>query len=120
MAGEVARLDQRAVLEARAAASAARLDRLRRDRAAIVATVASDNVDDEHDPDGATLAWEREQLAALIADEQRTLAGVTDALARLEDGDYGRCEHCGGAIPDGRLAVRPHARRCVPCAEAGR
>lgn len=107
---------ERARLAALADEARARLARLERDRADIVATVRTQNVDDEHDPDGATLAWEREQLTALIASERRTLDDVEDARRRLDDGTYGTCESCGTPIPPERLAVRPHASRCVPCA----
>lgn len=112
-------MDRTAELEAIEADSAARIAVLRRDRQAIVDAVAEQNVDDEHDPDGATLAWEREQLAALIADEQRKLEEVREALLRLEEGSYGVCASCGEPIPAARLAVRPHARRCVSCAAGG-
>jgi hypothetical protein len=40
------------------------------------------------------------------------LADVERALTRLDDGTYGRCETCGQALPDERLAVAPAARRC--------
>jgi RNA polymerase-binding transcription factor DksA len=37
------------------------------------------------------------------------------ALARLDDGTYGRCEECGATIDDGRLAAQPIARTCESC-----
>jgi RNA polymerase-binding transcription factor DksA len=37
------------------------------------------------------------------------------ALARLDDGTYGRCELCGEAIDDGRLAAQPIIRTCGRC-----
>jgi len=37
------------------------------------------------------------------------------ALARLDDGTYGRCEVCGEAIDDGRLAAQPIIRTCASC-----
>lgn len=40
------------------------------------------------------------------------LADVERALARLDDGTYGRCEMCGQALPDERLAAAPATRRC--------
>ena len=107
---------QRARLLAERERAEARLEHLRRDRDEIVATVQLDPPDDEHDPDGSTLAWEREQLSALIAGEERRIAAVDDALARLDAGTYGRCEACGEPIADGRLEVRPFARRCIDCA----
>ena len=57
---------QRARLLAERERAEARLEHLRRDRDEIVATVQLDPPDDEHDPDGSTLAWEREQLSACL------------------------------------------------------
>jgi DnaK suppressor protein len=37
------------------------------------------------------------------------------ALARLDDGTYGRCEACGALIDDSELAVGPLVRECRPC-----
>ena len=108
-----ARSDQ---LETLRAAVLARLDRLGRDHRAIVDQVRLDMPDDEHDPDGATLAWERQQLAALIEHEQSRLRSVESALARRSEEAWGRCEDCGQPIGDERLTARPDARRCVACA----
>jgi RNA polymerase-binding transcription factor DksA len=95
----------------------ARLDHLRREREEIVATVQLDPPDDEHDPDGATLAWEREQLAALIAAQTERLGAIDDALDRVAAGTHGRCTDCGEPIPPARLEIRPAATRCVDCAD---
>ena len=48
---------------------------------------------------------------------RETLADVDAALARMDAGTYGACVHCGAAIPDGRLELRPFAAACVPCLE---
>jgi RNA polymerase-binding transcription factor DksA len=40
---------------------------------------------------------------------------VEHALARLDDGSYGRCESCGTIIADDRLAETPTARTCAGC-----
>jgi hypothetical protein len=40
---------------------------------------------------------------------------VDGALARLDDGSYGRCESCGTIITDYRLAETPTARTCGAC-----
>ncbi len=78
------------------------------------------NSDDEHDPEGATLAFERQHLVALIEQARHRLGGIDAALARIEDGSYGRCVRCGGAIGSPRLAARPAAATCVRCAGAAR
>ena len=74
------------------------------------------NADDEHDPEGATIAFERQQVDSLIRRTRQHLDEVDRALARLESGTYGVCERCGRAIPVERLEVRPTARTCVACA----
>jgi RNA polymerase-binding transcription factor DksA len=75
--------------------------------------------DDEHDPDGATVAFEHSLAVGLLAEAERSLAEVELAFQRLEDGAYGRCARCGRDIPTERLAVRPTALTCVGCAGPG-
>ena len=94
----------------------ARLDGTRRELAAIVAAARETASDDEHDPEGATIAFDRAQVAALERSAVDQLAEIDAALARLAAGTYGRCERCGQEIPLERLAARPTARRCTPCA----
>ncbi|MGD9998958.1 MAG: TraR/DksA family transcriptional regulator [Acidimicrobiia bacterium] len=40
---------------------------------------------------------------------------IEAALARIDTGDYGRCELCDDQISFGRLEVMPHTRCCVAC-----
>ncbi|MFI5496282.1 TraR/DksA family transcriptional regulator [Actinoplanes sp. NPDC051859] len=74
------------------------------------------NADDEHDPEGATIGFERAQLTALLAAARERVAEVDDALRRMDAGTYGVCEGCGQSIPEARLAARPFARCCTACA----
>jgi len=37
------------------------------------------------------------------------------ALARIEEGKFGRCDGCGGAIGRQRLLALPAARLCIEC-----
>ena len=89
---------------------------LERQHAEIVAASRDTNADDEHDPEGATIAFERQQVAALLDAARRRLADVEAALERRRTGGYGVCEVCGRPIPAERLAARPSARTCVACA----
>ncbi|WP_326560302.1 TraR/DksA family transcriptional regulator [Micromonospora sp. NBC_01796] len=77
----------------------------------------SSNADDEHDPEGSTIAFERAQLTAVMDAARRQIAELDVALQRLDAGTYGVCEGCGRPIPAERLAVRPSARTCVACAD---
>ena len=98
----------------------ARLAGLERDFASAVESAVSANVDDEHDPEGATIAFERQQVAALIEDAHSQLEQIDAALARLDDGSYGICISCGNPIGAARLAARPAATTCIDCAAAKR
>lgn len=84
----------------------------------VVEASAGSNADDEHDPEGATIAFERSQVDALARGAESDLAEVADAERRLADGSYGTCAACGAPIPIERLLARPTARTCVPCASA--
>jgi RNA polymerase-binding protein DksA len=75
--------------------------------------------DDEHDPDGATVGFERAQVGALLERAQQRVHELDDALERVDAGAYGRCEQCGREIPPERLTAVPTARTCVDCASAG-
>jgi len=97
------------------AEAVARLRGLRADVAGIVEASRDSNADDEHDPDGATIAFERAQVDALARDAAARVEEVDAALARLEAGTYGGCETCGRPIAGGRLEARPTARTCVGC-----
>src|SRR6188768_2811311 len=92
-----------------------RLTALRGEHRAVVDASRDSNADDEHDPEGATIAFERAQVDALARDAERHVEEVDAALARLDDGTYGVCERCGRPIPQERLEARPSARKCVSC-----
>ncbi|BCN76593.1 MULTISPECIES: TraR/DksA family transcriptional regulator [Prescottella] len=72
--------------------------------------------DDEHDPEGSTIAFERAQVAALLADARRELEELDAAVQRIEDGTYGVCARCGNLIGEARLDALPGARTCIGCA----
>lgn len=100
-------------LRARAEAEAATLAQ---DLEALFLASRDSNADDEHDPEGATIGFERAQLTALLAGARERIADVDDALRRVEAATYGICERCGQPIGDERLAARPFARFCMACA----
>jgi DnaK suppressor protein len=89
---------------------------LARQWAAIVDASALTGNDDEHDPEGATIAFEREQVRAMLTRARADLADLDRADARVRSGAYRVCERCGGAISVDRLAARPAARTCIACA----
>lgn len=93
-----------------------RLERLRAEHEGFVAASLDSNADDEHDPEGATIAFERSQVETLVRRLQQQLAELDAADRRVAEGRYGTCERCGAPIPEGRLEARPGARTCVGCA----
>lgn len=108
--------DLRVQLEAERQAALDRLSALDRDFGAIVEAAEQANADDEHDPEGATIAFERQHIAALLDQAREQLTQVDAALGRLDSGSYGRCGRCGQPIGAGRLAARPTATACIGCA----
>jgi DnaK suppressor protein len=98
---------------------AAQVDALQAEFDAIVAAAEFTAADDEHDPDGATIGFERAQASALLERAQRRLTALDRALARVGAGTYGICERCGDAIAPERLAALPDTTRCVRCATSG-
>lgn len=96
--------------------TARRLADLRADYRGFVEASQDTNADDEHDPEGATIAFERSQVGALAQQAEAHLAEVDAALTRLDEGTYGACAVCGRPIPAARLEVRPTATTCVGCA----
>ena len=103
-------------LGAERAAALAQIEALTREFDAVVAASRASNADDEHDPEGATIGFERAQLTALLAGARSRIAEVDDALRRVDAGTYGVCERCGRPIAQERLVVRPFARHCMACA----
>lgn len=82
----------------------------------IIRSTAGANADDEHDPEGATIAFERAQAQALLEHTRTHLVDLSAAMARLDDGSYGVCLGCGSQIAGERLEARPSASVCIGCA----
>lgn len=55
-------------------------------------------------------------VMALDVEGMGELSSIADALRRIEDGAYGKCEHCGHSIGEKRLAAIPHTSVCIVCA----
>jgi RNA polymerase-binding protein DksA len=106
----------RSLLEAERAQACARLASLTQDYERVVDASRDSNADDEHDAEGATIAFERSQTGALIDQVRGHLAEIDAASTRLDAGTFGTCERCGEPIGDARLEARPVARTCIRCA----
>ena len=92
------------------------IDFLRRSFDDIVAASEQVATDDEHDPEGHTIAWERQQVAALLAAADARLDELQLAMQRVIEGTYGRCERCEQPIAADRLEALPTTMTCVACA----
>jgi RNA polymerase-binding transcription factor DksA len=106
----------RARLAADRAATAAQADALRRELAGVIAAQSDVATDDEHDPEGSTIAFERARLTALLEQSERSIDALDRALTRVDDGGYGTCRMGGRDIAPERLAARPSADTCIACA----
>ena len=82
----------------------------------IVETVELVGNDDEHDPEGTTIAFERAQVIALLNQAEADRDAIDMAMTKLDNGLYGTCDVCGGAIGIERLTAIPSASRCIMCA----
>ena len=76
-----------------------------------------------HMADQGTDNFDRELALNLASSRQDSLYDVEDAIRRIDDGTYGACETCGGAVERARLKALPFAKKCMGCqnaAERGR
>jgi RNA polymerase-binding protein DksA len=69
-----------------------------------------------HPADLGTDNYEEEVALELLVTQADLLTEVQDALTRIDQGTFGRCENCGQEIRRERLEALPYARHCLPCA----
>lgn len=108
----------RELLAEQRAGVVARVESLKRNLVSIREVTSWTGTDDEHDPEGATIAYERAQVQSLLADARHELEELDAAAARIEQGTYGRCLKCGRPIAPERLEALPAATTCIACASA--
>ncbi len=92
------------------------VEELAGDLQAIIDVSADTNADDEHDPEGATIGFERAQVASLLDRARSRLADLDRAEERVRAGTYGVCQRCREPIAPERLAALPAATTCIVCA----
>jgi DnaK suppressor protein len=69
-----------------------------------------------HLADLASDNYEEEMTLGLLENQERTLEEIRAALARLDDGTFGRCVECGRPIDTDRLQTLPYTPHCIACA----
>ena len=106
----------RGAIEAERRRIAGQIVDLRKSFAGIVDAAELTSTDDEHDPEGATIAYERAQVSALLRQAEEDLAALDLALERVDNGTAQMCESCGDSIALERLLALPTTRLCVRCA----
>lgn len=93
-----------------------RTEALERSVAEIVEAAQLTSTDDEHDPEGATIAYERAQASASLRRARTDLDLLDDAARRLDEGGGTACPRCGRPIGVARVLALPTTRTCVGCA----
>jgi RNA polymerase-binding protein DksA len=68
---------------------------------------------DNHLGDIATATFDREMASTLEENSNHVLEEIDAALARIDDGTYGLCEHCRRPIVAERLEALPWATLCI-------
>ena len=106
----------RTAIEVERARTSEQVTNLERSFAGIVDAAGLTSTDDEHDPEGATIAYERAQVSALLRQARDDLVALDDALGRVENGTIETCAVCGNPIALARLLALPSARTCIRCA----
>jgi RNA polymerase-binding transcription factor DksA len=107
-------------LEEERAATASLIGSLTRQVTGIIESSTWTTNDDEHDPEGATIAYERAQLQSILTQARADLESLAQAELRFRNGTYGLCERCGNPIPEARLEALPAATHCIPCLDKRR
>jgi RNA polymerase-binding transcription factor DksA len=69
-----------------------------------------------HMADLGTDNYEQEFTLSLLQNQEQALGQISDALERIRQGTFGRCEECHEPIPKARLQALPYTRHCVACA----
>ena len=98
------------------------LERARREIAGDIDDLAADAFSGEsgrlsidNPADVGSDSFNQEFSLELLQRDEVTLGQITDALERIDQGSFGRCQGCESWIPKTRLNAMPYARNCVDC-----
>lgn len=79
--------------------------------------VASEINNEGDEADSASLEREETLCLKLKGRKSHYIRKVRQALARIDQGLFGICEHCDEPIETNRLKARPTANLCISCKE---
>jgi DnaK suppressor protein len=65
--------------------------------------------------DRASLEGNRNLMLRIRDRERKLITKIDEALGRIDDGSYGKCEECGQDIGIERLRARPVTTLCIDC-----
>jgi RNA polymerase-binding transcription factor len=91
------------------------LANLRDDHPGSLADEVEESASTDHVAESATATLGREIDYTLGENSGEVLSRIDAALGRIEDGTYGTCTTCGGAIAHERLEAYPWASHCIDC-----
>ena len=94
------------------------LDERRRELLAEAARTADGMGERESFPDPtdrASLEGERNLMLRIRDRERKLITKIDEAIGRISDGSYGKCEQCDGPIGIERLKARPVTTLCIDC-----
>jgi DnaK suppressor protein len=114
--GEADAARLRAAIEIERARTIDQIASLERSYDGIVEAAELTSTDDEHDPEGATIAYERAQVSALLRQARDDLVALDDSLDRIAGATVWTCAVCSGPIALDRLLALPGTRTCIRCA----
>ncbi len=101
------------LLEEQRAAVVAAIEYLHRENPGSIKDETSEVTVDNHLAETASVTVDREIDYTLEENEEEVLAAIDAALARIQEGTYGRCQRCGQPIAEGRLRAIPYATLCI-------
>lgn len=79
-------------------------------------TGMTDGKDNFPDPtDRASLESDRNFMLRIRDRERKLIVKIREALARIDNGEFGICESCGEEISEERLRARPVTTLCIDC-----
>ena len=80
-----------------------------------LATDSLSKTDNDEPRDDVTDDFDRDFALSLLSSEHDVRFEITQAIQRINEQTFGRCEQCGTTISTTRLEAIPFARMCITC-----